>query len=135
MDGHLFVVGAWEKPEHEHSWVVPRDEVSAAVAKGMKTYKVLELVCDLGVPAGRRERSTASGLRITMFGGRAVQGRGGWNMGRKPKGGDKTVNVAVRVPQDLVAAFEHVARDEERTVSAEIRRLMRLRVAEKGAAA
>ncbi len=56
-------------------------------------------------------------------------------MGRKPKGGDKTVNVAVRVPQDLVAAFEQVARDEERTVSAEIRRLMRLRVAEKGAAA
>jgi hypothetical protein len=41
-----------------------------------------------------------------------------------------TVNVAVRVPADLAREFERVAVEEERTVSAEIRRLMRLRVAE-----
>ncbi len=55
-------------------------------------------------------------------------------MKRKPKQGE-TVNVAVRVPADLARQFERVAVEEERTVSAEIRRLMRLRVAEKGAVA
>lgn len=43
---------------------------------------------------------------------------------------EKTVSVAVRVPAELATAFERVAVSEERTVSAEIRRLMRLRVAE-----
>ena len=42
----------------------------------------------------------------------------------------KTVNVAVRVPADLAREFERVAVAEDRTVSAEIRRLMRFRVAE-----
>lgn len=41
-----------------------------------------------------------------------------------------TVNVAVRVPIDLALAFEEVALSEDRTISAELRRLMRLRVAE-----
>ncbi len=41
-----------------------------------------------------------------------------------------TVNLAIRVPADLAEAFVQVAVSEERTVSAEIRRLMRLRVAE-----
>lgn len=48
----------------------------------------------------------------------------------KARAEDKTVNVAVRVPAELARAFERVAVEEERTVSAEIRRLMRLRVAE-----
>jgi hypothetical protein len=48
---------------------------------------------------------------------------------------EETVSVAIRVPVELAKAFERVAVQEERTVSAEIRRLMRLRVAEKGAAA
>lgn len=52
----------------------------------------------------------------------------------RAKDGEK-VNVAVRVPADLARAFERVAASEERTVSAEIRRLMRLRVAEQGATA
>jgi hypothetical protein len=47
----------------------------------------------------------------------------------------ETVSVAVRVPADLARAFERVAVSEERTVSAEVRRLMRLRVEEKGAVA
>lgn len=42
----------------------------------------------------------------------------------------ETVNVAVRVPVDLAHAFAQVAVQEERTVSQELRRLMRLRVAE-----
>jgi hypothetical protein len=41
-----------------------------------------------------------------------------------------TVNVAVRVPVELAQAFEEVATHEDRTVSAELRRLMRRRVAE-----
>jgi hypothetical protein len=52
--------------------------------------------------------------------------------GRKQR---ETVSVAVRVPADLAKAFERVAVSEERTVSAEVRRLMRMRVAEKGAVA
>lgn len=44
---------------------------------------------------------------------------------------EETVSVAVRVPADLARAFERVAHSEERTVSAEVRRLMRLRVTEK----
>jgi len=41
-----------------------------------------------------------------------------------------SVNVALRVPADLAQAFEEVAVSEERSVSAEIRRLMRRRVEE-----
>lgn len=41
-----------------------------------------------------------------------------------------TVSIAVRVPATLAEAFEEVASGEERTVSAELRRLMRLRVRE-----
>jgi len=41
-----------------------------------------------------------------------------------------TVSLAIRVPVDLAVEFERVAVGEERTVSGEIRRLMRLRVAE-----
>jgi predicted transcriptional regulator len=40
------------------------------------------------------------------------------------------VRVTVRVPTDLVTALEQIAEREERTVSAEIRRLIRLRVNE-----
>jgi hypothetical protein len=44
---HLFVVGAWEHPEHAPSdWVMPREEVHAAVQRAMRRYRVLELACD-----------------------------------------------------------------------------------------
>jgi len=49
---------------------------------------------------------------------------------RKRAGTTETISVTVRVPVDLAAAFEQAAEREERTVSAELRRLMRLRVAE-----
>jgi hypothetical protein len=52
---------------------------------------------------------------------------------KDPAKQNETVSVAVRVPADLARAFERVAVSEERTVSAEVRRLMRLRVEEKGA--
>jgi hypothetical protein len=42
------------------------------------------------------------------------------------------VRVTVRIPATLVAALERVARKEERTMSAEIRRLIRHRVEEFG---
>lgn len=42
----------------------------------------------------------------------------------------KEVHVAVRVPADLAEAFGEVAANQDRTMSAEIRRLMRQRVAE-----
>jgi hypothetical protein len=45
--------------------------------------------------------------------------------------GGETVHVTARVPRDLAVAFEQVARDEDRTVSAELRRLMRRHVAER----
>ncbi len=44
---HLFVAGAWERPEQAPSdWVVPREEVHTAVARAMQRWKVLELACD-----------------------------------------------------------------------------------------
>jgi hypothetical protein len=43
------------------------------------------------------------------------------------------MRVTVRIPTGLVNALERVAASEERTVSAEIRRLIRLRVDEFGA--
>ena len=41
-----------------------------------------------------------------------------------------TTSVTVRVPTDLAEAFGRAAEREERTISAELRRLMRLRVEE-----
>jgi phage terminase large subunit-like protein len=44
---HIFVIGVWERPENAgRDWVVPRDEVEAAVHKAMGRYQVVELVCD-----------------------------------------------------------------------------------------
>jgi hypothetical protein len=40
--------------------------------------------------------------------------------------------IAIRVPASLVSAFERVAAEEERTLSAEIRLLMRRRVEQSG---
>jgi hypothetical protein len=49
---------------------------------------------------------------------------------RKTEDQIPTATVAVRVPAALAEAFEEVANREDRTVSAELRRLMRIRVAE-----
>lgn len=46
LDGHLFVVGCWEKPDRKREWLVPREEVKATVARAMEQYQVLELACD-----------------------------------------------------------------------------------------
>lgn len=47
LDGHLFVVGVWERPAGApDDWTVPRCEVDATLADAMKTYDVLELACD-----------------------------------------------------------------------------------------
>lgn len=45
------------------------------------------------------------------------------------------MRVTVRVPSNLVAALERLAVEEDRTLSAEIRRLIRLRVKDAGAPA
>lgn len=46
LDGHLFPLGLWERPENAKTWKVPRGEVDAAVAGAMETYDVLELSMD-----------------------------------------------------------------------------------------
>lgn len=44
---HLFVAGAWERPQHAPlDWTVPREEVKAKVDDAMRRYKVVELACD-----------------------------------------------------------------------------------------
>ena len=45
---HVFVVGAWEKPDGAagREWSVPREEVKAKVADAMERWNVLELACD-----------------------------------------------------------------------------------------
>lgn len=47
----------------------------------------------------------------------------------------QTVHIGFRVPEDLAENFERVAADNERTVSAELRHLMRQRVEASEAAA
>jgi phage terminase large subunit-like protein len=46
LDGHLFVIDVWEKPERERDWIVPRDEVDWAVDAAMQRWQVLELCPD-----------------------------------------------------------------------------------------
>jgi phage terminase large subunit-like protein len=47
LDGHLFVLGAWERPERAPAdWKVQRAEVDAAVADAMERFDVVELACD-----------------------------------------------------------------------------------------
>lgn len=47
LDGHVFVVAAWERPENApDTWRVPRGEVKAKVAESMKLWDVVELACD-----------------------------------------------------------------------------------------
>lgn len=47
LDGHVFVIGVWERPPNAaKDWRVPRDEVDAAVYEAMRRWKVRELVCD-----------------------------------------------------------------------------------------
>jgi phage terminase large subunit-like protein len=45
---HLFVLGAWERPEgpRGRGWTVPREHVKARVQEAMETYDVAELACD-----------------------------------------------------------------------------------------
>jgi len=49
---------------------------------------------------------------------------------KSPRPAAETTSLTVRVPADLAEAFVQAAEREERTVSAELRRLMRLRVKE-----
>ena len=49
---------------------------------------------------------------------------------RKRTGTAETTSVTVRVPADLAEAFGRAAEREERTVSAQLRRLMRMHVEE-----
>ena len=46
LEGHVFVVGCWERPETRGEWRVPRGEVSAAVDMAMRRWNVRELACD-----------------------------------------------------------------------------------------
>jgi phage terminase large subunit-like protein len=46
VDGRLFVIGCWEKPEFGGNWQVPRSEVDAVVAEMFATWKVRTFGCD-----------------------------------------------------------------------------------------
>lgn len=47
LDGHLFAVGAWERPDDAGpTWKVPRSEVKAVMAEAMERYRVVELAPD-----------------------------------------------------------------------------------------
>ena len=45
-DGHQFVLGAWERPEHARHWEVPSGEVDAAMSAAMDTYVVRRAYLD-----------------------------------------------------------------------------------------
>ncbi|MGQ0669339.1 MAG: hypothetical protein ACT4PO_06665 [Actinomycetota bacterium] len=47
LQGHVFVLGCWERPEAaDDDWRVPRAQVNAAVVAAFKRYAVLEMACD-----------------------------------------------------------------------------------------
>lgn len=46
LDGHVFVVEAWEAPEDNQRWRVPRHEVTELVAASYERWDVLELAAD-----------------------------------------------------------------------------------------
>lgn len=46
MDGHVFVVAAWEAPEDNKRWRVPRHEVTQMVAAAFERWDVQELAAD-----------------------------------------------------------------------------------------
>lgn len=46
LDGHLFELAVWERPENVEEWKVPRSEVDAAVDSMFADYDVVELACD-----------------------------------------------------------------------------------------
>jgi phage terminase large subunit-like protein len=46
LDGHVSVLGAWEKPVGVREWRVPREQVHAAVQAAFARYSVLEFACD-----------------------------------------------------------------------------------------
>jgi len=47
LDGHLEVLGVWERPENAlQDWVVPRHEVDAWVNRAFQRFKILEMACD-----------------------------------------------------------------------------------------
>ena len=46
LNGHVFVVDAWERPDTRSAWRVPRDDVDAAVAAALARWRVVELACD-----------------------------------------------------------------------------------------
>lgn len=47
LDGHLFVVDVWERPESASpEWKVPRTKVDKSVADAMERWDVVELACD-----------------------------------------------------------------------------------------
>lgn len=53
LDGYLFVIGAWERPvDAGKDWMVPRDEVHAAVERAFERYDVLRMACDRSWWAG-----------------------------------------------------------------------------------
>lgn len=48
LDGHLWVIDAWERPEGPggEGWIVPRGEVDAAVDRAFRRWHVVEMACD-----------------------------------------------------------------------------------------
>lgn len=45
LDGHLFVIGCWED-DYSDDWMVPRDEVEAAIEDAFDLYDVRAFQCD-----------------------------------------------------------------------------------------
>lgn len=45
-DKHIFTVAAWERPPEAQAWVVPSDEVEAALFQALDDYEVAEVACD-----------------------------------------------------------------------------------------
>lgn len=47
-DGHVFVLGCWQRPQHAKEWSVPRDTVDAIVDRAFELYDVRGFFADPG---------------------------------------------------------------------------------------
>jgi phage terminase large subunit-like protein len=46
LDGHIWVEGLWERPQHDDEWRVPIDQVMDAIRNACQKWRVMEIVSD-----------------------------------------------------------------------------------------
>lgn len=67
LDGHLEVLGHWERPPTDEAWRVDIDEVEGRIRELCRTYHVLEVACDPYRWSRTMQALEAEGIPIVEF--------------------------------------------------------------------